>query len=245
MDGIPSCIQGLFGTCRAAALVYEEDPSITIIGVYPYQGDRRLLQIAKAISVETHDALQGGIDTLVIDGVIADDLSFDILGFDWRPALAFGILEYAKRKEISKVVVNSQNSGSHRSVASFKEYAATELLGLNPGKDFSLSMDTLTGNLVFSLLKDRLHFLEDFPYSHILEKPSMPPKSQALLANDSKYHGEGYFDSWHDWKKRIIQNNPSDRTLNPVWNQGRGPMTGLELDVERILPYLGERVFKR
>ncbi len=264
-DSVPSCVSGLIGTMREASIVYEADPNIEIIGMVPYLcpsilnpiAQKRLDQIVKAITVKVHDREADDETKLMVDGVIADDRLGDMLGVDWRPYMAIGILKYAQAKGIAKVIINAENSDSHESVNSFKYFIATEVLGLQEGIDFSYKIDSRTGNHVFRL--ERLHIrnqIDNFSYTHVLDKDPMPESKVKRLANGRPYHGEAYLDAWHEWMVHV--NNHRDRwgielktrfpyvekrdpNLNPVWNLGRGPVVGMELDVSSVLPILQKR----
>ena len=148
-DAVPSCVSGLVGKMREASVIYETDPNIEIIGIFPYLNQinyfgsstpyppKRLDQIVKAITVKAHDREANNEIKLVVDGVIADDQLERMLGIDWRPYIAIGILKYAQEEGMQRVIINTENSASHESVNSFKYFIATEVLGLKEGVDFS------------------------------------------------------------------------------------------------------------
>ncbi len=264
-DSVPSCVNGLIGIIREASIVYEADPNIEIIGIVPYlcpsdlipTAQKRLDQIVKAITIKVRDREANNETKLIVDGVIADDKLERMLGVDWRPYMAIGILKYAQDKGIARVIINAENSDSHESVNSFKYFIATEVLNLQEGTDFSYKIERRTGNPIFKL--GSIHIrnqIDNFPYTHLLDKDPMPEAEVKRLARSGLYQGEAYLDAWHEWIVYVIrhrdklglefktrfpyveQRNP---TMNPVWNLGRGPVVGMELDVPSVLPRLQRR----
>lgn len=261
-DAVPSCVTGLVGTVREAALAYEADPNIEIIGLYPYLESAistrlgipsaHMDQIIKSIAVKVFDRQANDEVKLVVDGVIADDHLGKILGLDWRPYMAAGLLEYAKNQGIRHIVVNTGNSGNHESVNAFTYFIATECLGLVEGRDFSYNVDATTGNHVFRLQPH--HFRDEingFPYTHYLEKDPMPQETVDFLAAGKIYKGELYLETWYAWMTHVHNHRnmwdaelrarfpyveQRDPDMKPAWNLGRGPMRGLELDVASVLP---------
>lgn len=248
-DAIPSCINGIQGISREAAITFETDPNVEIIGMYPHLYEDKLRQIIKAITIEVTDA-ETKERKLLVEGVLADDNLERVSNLDWRPIILNGILRYALSKGIKKVVINSENSDSHESAAYFKRYIAENILDLQEGRDFSYP---LTGKKHHLFVLDRRfgnREIDGFSYTHVLDKEPMPDHLVRELAADDRYHGEGYFDAWQPWNKHIVERakhwelDLKNRfpyaelrvpEINPVWNAGQGPVFAMELDVEEVL----------
>lgn len=267
-DAVPSCVSGLVGKIREASIVYEADPNIEIIGIRPYLNPsipnalpKRLDQIVKAITVTAHDREADNETKLLVDGVIADDRLEHMLGVDWHPYMAIGILKYAQDKGIKRVIINAENSASHESVNQFKYFIATEVLGLREGIDFSYKIEGRTGNHVFRLEGSHLrNQIDDFPYTHLLDKDPMPEGKVRRLAKSRLYQGEAYLDAWHGWmvhvntrrgqwnselKARFPYVEERSTDMNPVWNLGCGPIVGMELDAVSALSILQQKYISR
>lgn len=251
-DAIQSCINGVQGKCREAAIVYELDPEVEIIGLYPHANNHKLRQVVKAITVKTKDE-DTGESKLVIDGVLANDDLDKILSLDWRPIISQGIINYAQNQDIKKIVLNTQNSTSHESATQFKQWVATTILGLQEGVDFECPFDSKTGHHGFILnpkyfTKSLKVSNREFSYTHNLTKKPMPDSVIQNLDIGQDYRGESYFDTWHNFNNfardvRSSGDSKIERTFpcmlnfvesrNAVWNQGCGPVIGLEIDVEK------------
>ena len=266
-DEVPSCVNGLVGTVREAALAYEADPYTEIIGLYPYLKSSvsaklglqpaHMGQIVKGITVKVHDREDHDEIKLLVDGVLADNYLPDILGIDWMPYMAIGVLEYARSQGIQRVIINTGNSGSHESVNAFQYFIATKYLGLQPGRDFTFDVDPDTGNHVFRLKSHNMkRAVDDFPYTHHLEKAPMPEEIVNALAAHSIYKGESYLETWWAWMTHVHNRRDAWRpklrakfpyaeqrhtTMKPAWNLGRGPMVGIELDVASVLADLHQQ----
>jgi len=174
------------------------------------------------------------------------------------PQLVYRIaLETASQMHIPKIFININHPDRQESVADVICEAA-QSIGLQKSDIWKFDKQR------FKLLKDqntlgplqKIAFGEQFfEYTHFLEKTPLSPEIVNEVRRGDAWNGEGFFDTWYDWNKFIMETHPQwsdelkskhpyakaiyDRGKDPQWNLGIGYCKGFEVDVEKECKRLG------
>ncbi|MBI4019738.1 MAG: hypothetical protein HY367_00270 [Candidatus Aenigmarchaeota archaeon] len=233
------------GSSNEASILYCFDQNIILLSLNAYHRKGGFIgSIGKAINVITEDAERGS-RVFLVDGVLGGphvDTLDPSLG-DWKRLMYSGILKLAKKAKIGRSVFNTQHSGGQFSVHDFNAYVAErvfenltnkghgEYWNMREGK-FRLKRgpyDTPSG-----FLKTEQKGIS-FEYTHNLVKP---PLDGFYVRNFGKkgYKGGHFLDSWYEWNRFL-------GSRHPEWNNGKGFVKGIEVDVKQELDRLEKQLY--
>ena len=213
------------GKKNIASIGYSLDPNITALSVeddLAFNSDSLFFAglFAKAIMVRVKS--NDKKECLLVDGVLMSKSREDLIRthinarpglknegrVDWKEIVFYSILEYAKSKKISRILINASHSEDNKTqqcVHEFPEYIA-RMVGYKPGEDYSV--DEIRGIRTFKLNEQKLPCrIEDFRYTHWIEKePLKKEVLQELRKGFDTYYGTQYIDAGYLWKKHLTGN---------------------------------------
>jgi len=255
VDKTGSCISGPLGKYKFASLLYLLDDNIDLLSLNTYKiekGNESFIDtIGKAILVKTTDR-EKHRPVLLIDGVITGPAVGKIHSeFDWKKAYWYAILKAALGK-YETVILNTEDTVSQKPVTAFIEYVAERLgkkdsVGIKDCQNFGLKETEMDKEI------------NGFKYTHWLEKPSMNEEAIRRISLDS-YNGEQYLDAFFLWNQYIRETYtswPENLKLEHTyakekfeghtasfWNQGRGFVRGIEVNVPQELERLERELYQ-